>query len=299
MFGISFGKKKTSGTTSEDVNRSTNTTGSQNTTNSSSTVGSQNTQQTGTSSSQGSSNTRGETATRAQETGQQQQQTQSQSFSDTTLAGLEGEVARLLGVGSDPTSASNQASSNGLSQMAGFDANGYVDDIMRGASADTLSQLEESIGGVQSTIGGTAGTNSAAALLTSRLEGNRASNLAGIRGQATGQAQEILARNVASASGANQTSNTLLTSLAEILKGGRTTGTAATTTANQSTGGQSTSGNTQTSESSQQSQNTNTQTVQDVLTQITELLNSTENMSGSSRGTNSQTTSGGGLSLGF
>lgn len=297
MFGISFGTKKNSG--SETQNLTSNTTGTQTNTGTQnqSTTGTQNTTQNTQNNSTGSSATTGSTKTNESQVGSQIQTGTTTNFSDATLSGLESAVGALLGgVGKG---AGATAANNALTQMGGFDSGKYVSGVMDAARSDTLMQLEESVNGAASTIGGTAGTNSAQALLADRLGRNRAATLAGVESQATSTAQQILASQAQAGTAASSANDSLLASLSQILKGGTTSTTGAATTTQASTGGSSTSSNTNTSEQQNQTQNTNTSTVQDVLTQIQSLLSSNEVKTGTNTTNSKGTTSGGGLSLGF
>ena len=297
MFGISFGTKKSNTSQQEDMTKNVTTNQQQTGTNATSTTGSQDTSQTGTSQSQGQSNSTGSTQNTERQAGSSTQTSKNSQFSDQTFSQLDSQVQALLGgIG---TGAGKTTSTGALTQMANFDLADFVNQTVASAASESQMQLDDSVGQLQSQIGGTAGTNSAAALLAGRLANNRAATLAGVQADATQKGQGILASQAQSGQQQQGVDNTLLGQLTEILKGGRAEATAAGTTAQQNTGAQTTQGSTTTSEAQRTSQNTNTQTVQDVLSQITQLLQGTEATVGASTTTGTKKDSGGGISLGF
>jgi hypothetical protein len=294
MFGISFGAKKSKTNELATINKDVTTNQSQTSNQAQSTTGTQATSQTGSTTSTGAS-----TNTAATQTAEQQQQTQqgtTKNFSDQTFAGLDAAVNSMLG-GSAASDAAKAASTGALTQLGSFNIDDYVNGIVGSAKADSQTVIDETKHGYESNIGGTAATNSAAALLTSRLQNDQAAKLAGITSNAQATGAGILQANVDAAAKQQGADNTILGQLSEILKGGTTstTGTSTGTT----TGSQNTAGANTTSEAGTSASNTNTQTTQDVLTQIQQLLQGTENTNGTTNTTTKKTDFGGGFSLGI
>lgn len=295
MFGINFGFKKSSSDSHETMSSTDVTNQTQNSNETQGTKGTQNTQQSGTSSSTGSSNTTGAQTSNESQTGKTKSQTT--QFSDQVLGGIQDAVTSLIGGATNGSSPGTQAANGALDKMNGFDPAKYVSGVVDSARSDTLSSLEEAINGNASAIGGTAATNSSAALLAGRLENNRAAALAGIESDATAKAQGILASQVASGNQTAGVSNDLLTQLAAVLKGG-VSGTSADQTQS-TTGGTTTTSGTTTAENQVTQQNTNTQTQQDILTQILATLQGTENKTGVTDSKGHNTSFGGGASASF
>lgn len=275
-FGLSFGAKKQSSKTKSDITKleTTNqqqsgtqtTTGNttQNTTGN--TTGQSTTQQAGTSNQVGT------------QTGTTQQKTQ--QFSDETLGGLEGEVSRLFG-----------ASPHG--PVGNFDPEAFVSGGLASARATQEDQLDTSIGALYDSVGGSASTNSAVALLTNKLRGDAAANLAGIEGNLNAQANEIQRSNVLAGNTIDATQQGFLTSLLGALKGGvaSTTGTEQQNTTNAGTTSQT--GATQTAEQTSQQQ----QQTQALVQALNQILTGTVNTVGHEDSKTKGKSAGGGLSL--
>lgn len=289
-FGLSFGANKSNskGTQTVDstVTQNQSTTGTNTSQGSTSSSGST-TQQGSTSgtSNQATSGTQTQTGTSAG-TG-----TQSTSlFSDDILGGIEGAVKSLFGNLGGPAKID-------ASSLNGFDPSAYVASGMKAAEATQRSDLDQAIGALNDSVGGNASTNSAIALLQNRLNGDAAANLAGVRGQLTGQAEGINRDNLLAANNINGTSNQFLATLLDVLKGGAAT----TSTAEQQS--QATSGTTtgtsagSTTENTAQSQQTQSNQMQTLIEQISQLLAGTTNTKGVQNTTESTTKFGGGLSI--
>jgi hypothetical protein len=207
---------------------------------------------------------------------------------------LESRVQSLLSAGGGSAASATAAALSGISS---FDPDQYVSGVVANARNRSESDRQQAISTAENVIGGTVDSNSAAALLASRINNDANANLAGIESDAVAKAQSILGNNIAAAGNARGQDDNLLTQLAGILKGGVTTGTAVgnTATAGQTNQEQQQTGTT--TESSNQQQNSQQQTQQDVLSQLISLLQGTENTKGTEQA-NAVTKSGGfGLSI--
>lgn len=283
--GFSFGKKKSSSTTNSTINKNeeTNQTtqAAQNQTTTSNTSQTQ-TGQTNTTS-QNLSNTNQTTAGTQATTGQESSTTQ--NYSGATLGGLENAVANLL---SSSTLGTTQSISD-------FDADSFVSGGMQAAEARTRTALDESINGVIDAVGGK--NNSAAALLSQRVNNDAIANLAGTRADLTARAEEIRRNNILAGSEVTNTGNQLLVGLLNALKGGTqtTTGQTAQTT----TGTQTTTGSTSESGSQQQNnqQQVNTAATEQVASIMAQIIAGLTNTTATENSKTKGKSSGGGLSL--
>lgn len=288
-FGISVGgnKSNSKGTQSVDstVTQNQSTTGNNSSTGTTSTSGS--TTQTGSTTGTSNQATSGTTNQTGTSTGKGTQSTS--LFSSDVLGGIEGAVKSLFGALGGPAKID-------AASLTGFDPTAYVANGMKAAEATTRTGLDEAIGTLNDSVGGTAGTNSAIALLQQRLNSDASANLAGVRGNLTGQAEQINRENVLAGNAINSTSQQFLATLLDVLKGGVAT----STTAEQQS--QSTAGNTTgmsagtTSENSSQAQNTQSTQMQTLMEQISQLLAGTTNTKGTQVTTETGTKVGGGVS---
>ncbi len=276
MFGFSFGKNKTntSETATKNESSTQNTSGTKNSTStgSSSTTGSQSNQSSGSSqTSQGTSGTSTQTSGGT-------------SFGNAALSGINdnigGFIDRILGGG---------AGGAAISELGSFNAEDFIANTMRAATATATDQLGEGVRGLASGIGGNAAENSMSALLANRMENATAANLAGVRGQAETAAQGILTQRANTIAGAAGQEQNALAQILNAIKGGESS----QTQTGQSN--QNTTGNTSTSESGNQQSSQNQQTTQSVVELISQLLKNDVVSVGTSQG--SQSKSGGGFSL--
>lgn len=221
ILGLSFGKKKQTSNNKTEIdkletalsNESKNTTGTRNTTSSSTTTGNQTT--TGTTT--GSSTMNQQQADRG---------TQSQTGTTTTLgadvqAGLSNAVKSLLAGGVNDANIANI--SNMIAGRSGFNADQFVADTVLGARTRGEQTLQETNAARESAIGGTAGTNSMAALLANRGRNDLEANIAQITAATQAQAQGIVNQNLAAAVGAQGSLSEQAAGLGQTLKGATTT----------------------------------------------------------------------------
>lgn len=291
-FGISFGKKKQSSSTNATLTKNTTlageqqtaTTGMQSSTGSTSTTGSQSTTQSGTTT---------------------QNQTQSgtesgrQTGTTTTLgadvqAALSDRVKAILagGVGNDSINALSSAIAG---RTNSFNPDSAVANIVAGARNRGEQTLQESNSAFASRVGGTANTNSMAALMAARGRNDLEANLAGIEGQARLQAEQTANQNLTAASGAQGQVAEIAAQLGSVLKGGSTS-VDMTTLTNQIQNLLGTSATSQTSNTVSQEQQQTAMT--QLLAQLSNVLtNQTENVLGTEVSKTKGKSSGGGLSL--
>lgn len=285
--GLSFGKKKQTGT--QTTNLSQTETGTQ----TGNTQQSQTTNQQQTQSMTGS--TSGTTATTGTmtgsttgvTTGQTQQTQQTRSFSDPILSQLEGLVGNLMG-SSSVTSPAN---------ISGFDVDTFVQQGMQAANARTRAGLDEATNGLIDNIGGSG--NSMFSLLQQRLMDDANAGLAGTQADLTARAEEIRRNNLLAGSSIQGSNQQFLGGLLSALRGGVTTATGATTSQEQQAQQtqQQTAGS-ETSAQTQQSQS-NMQAVETMASVVEQLINSLTNRTGTEE-VKSKTKQGGfgiGLSL--
>jgi hypothetical protein len=291
--GLSFGKNKTK--TTETTNTNATETGTQqgtSTTNSTN-ITNQSQQGTSQSSSTGTSNTAATGVNVNTGTGTQAQSEVTNLFADNVLGGLTNTVMDLLTGGSD--NGAKGVVHAGLSQMGDFDVDSFVQGTLARAQNRQDSTLSEALGGIFDAIGGK--NNSAAALLSGRMQNDAAANLAGIEADARARGAGILQSGIQTAQGVAESGQNFLANLLGILKGGTTSrvGETQTRTAEQQTS--SNTANTATTEANrtaeQQTSQTNT-----VLQQILEqLMKSNTQTQGTSTTVGTSSKSGGGISI--
>lgn len=217
--GLSFGKKKQSGSQNTVLNSLTELSGTQDSTSS----------QSGTT----TTNTSGTTSTSGTQTGTQiTDQTQSQvgttkqtglttTLGEDVIGALSDTVKQVLGGG--VTSGNIAMLSEMIAGRSGFNGDQFVADTVTAARNRGEQTLQEQGSAFASRVGGTAGTNSMAALLEQRGRNDLEANLAGIRAQATGQAEAIESANLGAAIEAQTGIAGIGAALADALKGGQTT----------------------------------------------------------------------------
>lgn len=293
-FGLSFGKKKQSSSGTSTVDKTTDLTGTQNTN-----TTSQGTTSTATSGTQATTTQQNQTGS----TAQQQTGTTSGSTKGvvTTLGqdiqdALSSKVKEVLGAGVSGDSLQSLSDAVG-GRATSFDGNAFVSAIMGNARNRGEQTLQEQQSAFNSGVGGTAGTNSMAALLASRGRNDLESSLAATEAQARAQAEGITNDNLKTGAGVAQGITSIATALGDTLKGA--TSTSDTTNLMQEisnllgSSAQSTTGseNTATSQTSKTDQLL--QEIANVLTsqQQKEVGTETQKMKGKSGGF--------GLSLGF
>lgn len=291
-FGLSFGAKKQSSTTNTTLDKDVLT-------NTAQTQGTQSAQtQTGSTSSTGTQSQTGTSLNTGTQSGSTKGQ-QSQSGTTTTLdqsvsTALADRVKQILGGGITDSSIADL--SNAIAgRTNSFNASQFVADTVTAAKTAGEAELQESNSKYQSAIGGSAATNSMAALLAQRGTNDLNASLAGIRANATAQAEDIANKNLTTAAGVQGQLADIAAGLTGQLKG-------ATTTTDMTTLTDELSKilNTQAGSTAQQTQTSEQQT-----SQMTQLLNQLQTLLGaSSESTNLTSTekvkgksSGGGASL--
>lgn len=284
-FGFSFGKNKettnnkavvdktelTNQTQNSDRNSTTNSSGTVNTSGVTNTSGTQVEQSRTANQSTG--------LTAAEQTGSQQ------LFGDQVLGQLEAVVSGLLG------------STGGGGPVGNFDPESFVADGLASAGASQQLALDDSINKLFSNVGGTAGGNSAVALLANQLQGQASANLAGVRSQLTGQANEINRGNIETGLAVSGQEQNFLGNLLAQLRGGRTSTTGAETTTQAQTQAGTASGSTQNDQQQSQQSTQQTQQTQQLIELLSQVLSGTTNTTGTETTTGTNTKKGGGFGL--
>ena len=275
-FGLSFGKKKQSGSQTTNVNKTETQSGIETGTKASTgtTTGTSATQstQTGTQTGQTTQAT----------TGSQQQQSQTSLFSADTLAALESAASGLLGnVGKTPQ---DQYSS-------GFDVRQFVGDAYGAAENRLNSDLGANVNNMYDSYGGQDDTNSMVALLENRLRTDTEAQLGGVRAALEAQGQGIAREDYLAGVQGQGAATQQLQSVLDSLKGGMQSTTGAVQTQENVTGTQA-----------QQSQQTGTQTtqtqeVQNLVEQLQNIMAGTTQTVGTESTKSKGKTAGGGFSL--
>jgi hypothetical protein len=285
IFGISFGSKKTSGSTKSTLTKDETTeqaqtslkdsasTSTESGSTSSTSAGTSSTTQAGTTSSNKDSLTNAV----------------SQLFSGGVLTGLESTVTDLLGASDQ----SGNVVDTAIQKLNGFDAAGYVDSSVKAATSTQQQNLDQIFGSLQDNIGSGIENNSMAMLLANRANNDSASAIEGVRANATATAEQIQRENQMGAVGAAGSQNQFLGQLLDALKGGQATQTQTGTESGTGTTG--TSGTTNTAESS--SQQTQTQATTQLVEALAQLLSGTTHSVGTENTKTTGKTKGGGLSL--
>lgn len=267
--GFSFGSKKKETNTTSSGTKLETLLGTENTT----TTGAKSS--TGTSSSQGTSSTTGtQTNTGNQTQNTSGQETGKQSSTTTTLGGdiqqaISDRVKALLGGGINDQSMT--ALSSAITGAGNFNPADYVKSAVDSATFSGRQAQQEQQSAIQSAIGGTAGTNSMAALLAQRGEAQFQDTLSKTRNEAAATAAGINNQNIGAIAGASNAVTSQADALAQVLKGATTTSDVTTLTSQiQQLLGQNTTqqANTQNTATSEQQQ---TQTM-DLISQIVNAL---------------------------
>lgn len=253
------------GTRQAESTRSSEQTGAQTQTQTGTETGSQTSTQTGTTT----------------QTGTQTGRTQ--SFSNEALAALEsmfGSAGEAAGAG---RAAMEQLLAATMGRVSSFNPEEYVAATLRAADQQFRDQFDPSMNAVASAIGGTADTNSMAALLKARGESEHAARMGGVQAQATATANEIMRGNIAQAGNQAQAMLQDLLSIGELLKGGQTTGEQVLA----STGTQTQTGTTDTTRSSAVQADTQTTQRATETQSLLEILNMIAEAEARARGTQS------------
>jgi hypothetical protein len=292
--GISFGsnKSKTNETKTTDQTQTSNQTKAGTTTSSGTTTGSSNTSGSSQTSGTQQNQQQGSTTQTGTQTGSQTGVTN--LFGADVLSGLEGAVGGLIqGIfGAGGTGGAVDASALGQ-----FDPAAFVQGGLASAQAATQGTLESNINQLTSGIGGTAGSNSMAALLANRLRSDSAASLAGVEADLNARAQETVRQNVLAQQQVQSAQNDFLGNLLAGLKGGTQTTTGTQTQANTQTGSSASTGTTTSAEQTAQQQSTQTQQTQQLIEQLQELLSGVQSLTGTETLAGTTKKSGGGLSL--
>lgn len=295
-FGLSFGAKKSKGTQNTTIDKTEVTSGTQSQATTGVTQGATNTSQQGSVSTDGSQQT-------SQNTNQQQNQTETgrttgtvSSLSGDVQSSLSDTVKRILGGGVNDANIAKL--SNAIGGATDFNADQFVRDNVLAARTRGEQGLQENVSARQGQIGGTAATNSMAALLAQRGRNDLEANIAGISASSRATAEEIQNKNLSTAVGAQQSLTSQGIGLADVLKGATTTTDMSTLSEqlNQLLG--TTSGDTKTSENQASTQNQQTQTLQIINELVNALTNQTVKTDGTEKVKSTGKSIGGGVSVG-
>lgn len=296
-FGLSFGKKKQSSSGTSSIDKTTNLTGTQ----------ASDTTSSGSSTSATTGSTTGTTQGSTSQLGTQNQSstgsTTGRTTGTTTSLGqdvqdsLASSVKSLLAGGINDSAMASL--SNIISGNPDFDVDSFVADTLAGARNRGEQTLQESTSAFSSNVGGSAGTNSMAALIAARGRNDLEANLASIGAQARATGEGIRTQNQETKISAAQSLSGQAATLANALKGGTTT----TDMTELSTQLQSLIGKTGTIGSSSETQQQDTSQSTATTQLLQELANVLTSQQQKETGTETQTTkgkSGGfGLSLGL
>lgn len=220
-FGLSFGSKKQSGSSTSNIDKTTDLTGSQNTN----------------TTSQGQTNTStvGQTSSATTSQGAQQQtqdqknigQTTGRTKGTTTSLGqdvqdaLAERIKSILGGGI--TDESMNVINQGIRGNANFDVESFVNGIVGGARNRGEQTLQEQNSAFAARAGGTASTNSMAALMAQRGRNDLEANLGAIAADATAKGEGIRQSGLNTSVNALTGTAGIASALAGALKGGTTT----------------------------------------------------------------------------
>lgn len=275
-FGISFGKKKQSGSSTTAVNKTETQSGVELGTKESTGVTS------GTSATQTSQTGTTTGATAQATTGSQQQQSTTSLFSADTLAALEAAANGLLGgVGKQP----------GDLYKSNFDVGQFVREGVDAAANRLNTDRDASINQMYDSYGGQDDTNSMVALLENRLRTDTEAQLGGIRAAMEAQGQGIAREDYLAGVQGQQGATAQLQSVLDSLKGGLQSTTGAVQTQENVTG---TSAQTATQTGTSATQTTE---VQNLIEQLANIMSGVTNTVGTESTKSKGKTSGGGLSL--
>lgn len=281
MFGLSFGAKKSKGSTTTTVDKNVDTTQVESGVKATSGV----TSSTGSSTTTGTQTGQTTNNTAQQSTGSQTNQQSSTLFSQNILSGLEGIVQGLFG----------STATSPMSLNSNFDKQAFVDQGYAAAESRALDDTNIALNSIFDRVGGRDDQNSMATLLANRARGDAAAQLAGVRANLTGQAEGIARENFGANLAGQGQAQGFLGNLLTALKGGTANTSGAIQTAENTTGQQTGTSATQTAEQTQQQQ---TQ-VQQLLELLQNQLAGTERTTGTETSKSKGTDYGGGFSLGF
>lgn len=281
MFGLSFGAKKGSQTTTSNVDK----TETQNQTQTGTQKQTGTTTNTGTTTTQQSGSTTGQTANQQATTGEQQTQQQTTQFSAPVLSALESSTQALLG------------SIPGTPQKldTGFNAQDFISKGVEAAKSQVTDQLDTSLNSIFDTVGGRDNQNSMATLLATKARSQAGASLAGTEANLEAQANDIQRQNFQANVGAEQSHNQIIDAVLGALKGGSSSTTGATKTAENTAA----TGTTAQQQSQTGTQATNNTQVQDLMTTIQQILAGTTHTVGTETDKSKTSSMGGGFSLGF
>lgn len=295
ILGLSFGKKKTSTTQDTAINKNETVAGSQSQATSGFQQGTQSSTTTGNQSTTGTTVNTATTDQSQTDRGSQSQSGTTQTLGADVTSALSETVKRVLGLGVNDGNLS--ALSDMIAGRTGFDADAMVGGIVANARNRGEQTLQETNAARESAIGGTAGTNSMAALLAERGRNDLEANLAGVEAQARAQAEGIANQNLTAAVGAQGGVADIAGGLATAAKGGTTT-VDMTTLTDQISQLLGTQGNTSTvNQNVASSQQQNTATTQLIAEIVNALTNQTTNTVGTEKSKGTESKGGGGISL--
>jgi len=264
-FGISFGKKKQSGSQNTTVSKTDVTDQTQ--TGTSSTSGSTQTSGTSTTATNQATSNTGTSATTG--TTSQVANQQSTQFSEPVLGTLENSVQALFA--GLPTTPSSMGGS--------FDHDAFVSQGVQAAQSQVQGDLEKTLNGVFDAVGGRDDQNSMATLLANRARGDAAAQIAGVRANLESTAQGIdKDRFLANLQGIGQQEG-FAGQVLDALKGGRAATTGTTTGTESTTGTTTNVGTTTGTSTTAMSQTELTNQIQQILQQLqgTDTSTGTEN----------------------
>lgn len=278
--GFSFGSKKEKSTTNTTGTKdevsfgssSQNTQGTQTQTSQSSSTGSSSTTGNQTTVNSGTQSTAGTEAGQVKST--------TTTLASDVQAALTQQIKSILGGGAGANAMESLNTS--LATMQDFNAADYVKQAIDSARYAGEQGLQEQQSLYQSNIGGTAGTNSMAALLAARGRSDLESKISTIGNEAAATAAGIVNQNAQTAAGASSSLTAQAEALASVLKGATTTTDQTTLTnqiqqlLNQQTGQTANSQSTQTAEQNQSSAMTIISQLVDALTKNTTNTTATE-----------------------
>lgn len=278
------GNSTTNASTNQTANTNTQTSQNQNSTSTQNQQSNQTT--TGNDTTKTTGTTQQNNSGQSQGTQNQQQQQVTQNLSGDVLAQLEAAIKSNLGGNTNAAATSMGNRLNQLNQMAaqpGFNVNEFIRGISDQARASQQSQLDSSINGMMSQLGGTTDSNSMAALLANRMQGDAAANLAGISANAALQGsqlataqQESLTQQIGSvSSGLTQQ----ITALLDAAKGAQQATTGQTNTQTGQTFTEQQLGQQTQNQQSQSQQQSNISTVGTDSTQQNQTSNSSQQQS--------------------
>ncbi len=287
LFGLSFGTKKNSTDQTTDVNKTETQNQTQTGTNLTTGVTDQTTSQQAQSSTTGvqSGKTAGTSQTNSTSAGTTTGTTS--TFSDPVLQGIESLVSQMFGsVNASPT-------------ISDFNVDEFVSNGMQAADLNIRDRIETDVNKLVNNVGGSAGSNSAVALLANKMKNAGAAESAGIKSQLTAQGEGIARENTLASNEVAATSQGFLGSLLSALKGGvvtQQTQEQQVASQNQQTAGITDS---TTSENTASSATSQSQQTQQLLEEINQLINGTATTVGTEHLVGTQKQSGGGFSLGL